>query len=43
MTVQDIVVCVFAFTPTGWGMLLVRLRYEKYFMLVSIIVSDVGK
>lgn len=34
MTVQDIIVCILAFMPTGWGILLVSYKFlSKYFFI----------
>lgn len=30
MTIQDIIVCILAFMPTGWGMLLVSKTKKKW-------------
>lgn len=40
MTVQDIIVCILAFMPTGWGMLLVSEPYSLKFMRILISIFN---
>lgn len=40
MTIQDIIVCILAFMPTGWGMLLVSRREKaNNIKMVSVCVD----
>lgn len=41
MTIQDIIVCILAFMPTGWGMLLVsKNKGEKKLKKVKILLGS---
>lgn len=42
MTLQDIVVCVLAFMPTGWGMLLVSKSIDLRMFAIAFINRTVG-